>query len=199
MPSAAPFRSSFFSPPGDVARVTQTSSGLLLELCDGELDAVPGGPHPGSQRFRVDVIRADIIRLKLTLSSVFDEAPTTAACFDVPVPTAFEVLESAGTVTLRTSALTVTVRKRAFAVEARRSDGSWLFEGRTGADGGQRGLRVLNDEFSVERRAAPADSIYGLGEKTGRFDRRGRSFVLWNLDVLAPRRARAEPPARRRR
>ncbi len=30
------------------------------------------------------------------------------------------------------------------------------------------------------------DAIYGLGEKTGRHNRKGRDFTLWNTDVLSP-------------
>ena len=62
---------------------------------------------------------------------------------------------------------------------------------------------TLNDAFTVRRRCRPEDAIYGLGEKTGRHNRKGRDFTLWNTDVLDPRRDRgvhrgraAERPAR---
>ena len=40
--------------------------------------------------------------------------------------------------------------------------------------------------FEVRRRLGVADAIYGLGEKTGPFNRRGRAYTLWNTDVLSP-------------
>ena len=35
-------------------------------------------------------------------------------------------------------------------------------------------------------RCRPDDAFYGLGEKSGRLNRRGRDFTLWNTDVLDP-------------
>ena len=42
---------------------------------------------------------------------------------------------------------------------------------------------------TVERRAFRRhadEQIYGLGEKTGHHNRKGRDFTLWNTDVLNP-------------
>jgi alpha-glucosidase len=44
----------------------------------------------------------------------------------------------------------------------------------------------LNDSFVLSRKIGKHDPIYGLGEKTGSFNRRGRDFTLWNVDVLNP-------------
>jgi alpha-glucosidase len=44
----------------------------------------------------------------------------------------------------------------------------------------------LNDEFVVTRRRNDADVVLGLGQKTGRMNRNGRHFTLWNTDVLDP-------------
>jgi alpha-glucosidase len=44
----------------------------------------------------------------------------------------------------------------------------------------------LNDAFIVARKCLLEDSILGLGEKTGGMNRMGRSFTLWNTDVLSP-------------
>ena len=49
---------------------------------------------------------------------------------------------------------------------------------------------TLNDAFEVRRRCRPEDAIYGLGEKTGRGNRKGRDFTLWNTDVLNPHETR---------
>jgi alpha-glucosidase len=38
----------------------------------------------------------------------------------------------------------------------------------------------------VTRKCRPEDAIYGLGEKSGRHNRRGRDFTLWNTDILNP-------------
>jgi len=162
-----------FAALGEVTRAQRTARGALLEL--------------GAERFRLDVIRADILRMKLTRGPAFEEAPTESACFSMPAPVPFELSDTSEELTLRTRDLCVTVTKRKFSIAGQRSDGSVLFEGTSDPQGESRCLRVLNDEFLVERRLSASDRIYGLGQKTGRSDRRGRRFVLWNLDVLAPR------------
>jgi len=37
--------------------------------------------------------------------------------------------------------------------------------------------------FHVQKRLPPDEHIYGLGDKAGPFDRRGRSFVNWNIEA----------------
>jgi alpha-glucosidase len=173
MPRPTPARSRCFAVPGEVTRAVETPTGALLEL--------------GDARFRIDVIRADIARMTLARAGVFDEAPTPAACFEMPERSQFELTEDNETVTITTPELRLRVDKRTSSVDGERTDGTCLFESVRAPDGTGSGLRVLNDEFLVERRVDPSDSIYGLGEKTGPFERRGRDFVNWNLDVLAPR------------
>jgi alpha-glucosidase len=54
------------------------------------------------------------------------------------------------------------------------------------ADGRYHTYTTLNDQFAIRRRCQLDDAFYGLGEKSGRFNRRGRDFTLWNTDVLNP-------------
>jgi alpha-glucosidase len=42
------------------------------------------------------------------------------------------------------------------------------------------------DFFTVTRNLPYGDPVFGLGEKTGQSNRRGREFTLWNTDVLNP-------------
>jgi alpha-glucosidase len=162
-------QASRFSPLGDVVSVVKTAHGVLLEV--------------GEEKFRADVVRPDLLRLKISQAGQFDERPTFAASFVAPETPSFRVLDEGNTVTLETSAVRLVISKRPFSLAAYRSDGSVIFEDDV-SEG--RGYVQLNDSFIVTRRIAPHDSIYGLGEKTGRFDRRGRKFILWNVDVLAP-------------
>src|SRR5262249_48263987 len=98
----------------------------------------------------------------------------------------FELEESATRITLTTAALELAIDKADFGLAARRRDGSLLFESTRDANGRAESIVRLNDEFVVSRRAAPSDSFFGLGEKTGASERGGRSFTLWNVDVLSP-------------
>ena len=49
---------------------------------------------------------------------------------------------------------------------------------------------TLNDAFTLRRACRHEDAIFGLGEKTGHQNRKGRDFTLWNNDVLNPDSAR---------
>jgi alpha-glucosidase len=152
-----------------------------LELCSRGLVL-----SVGEEKFRVEVIRADVLRLKISRSGVFDETPTFAAAFSMPAPVPFQVTEGADVITLETSRLKLVIWRAAFGLAAYRSDGSVVFEDASGPDGRSHGYVHINDSFVLTRRMARHDAIYGLGQKTGRFNRRGRNFVLWNTDVLHP-------------
>ncbi|HEY2516033.1 MAG TPA: glycoside hydrolase family 31 protein [Polyangiaceae bacterium] len=160
-----------FAPLGDVTSVEKTAQGLLLGV--------------GGEMFRAEVLRPDLLRLKISREGRFDERPTFAAAFSAQDPPAFRVVETEDAVTLDTGPLRLVVAKRPFRLAAYRSDDSVVFEDGEGEDGVS-GYAHLNDAFVVTRKIAPHDSIFGLGQKTGRADRRGRTFVLWNVDVLAP-------------
>jgi len=155
---------------GSVSTVQQSERGLVLAV--------------GEEKFRVDVIRADLLRLKISRSGKFDEAPTFAAAFDMPTPVPFHVTEGPEVITLETSRLKLVIWRAAFGLAAYRADGSVVFEDAAGPDGRSHGYVHINDSFVLTRRIARHDAIYGLGEKTGRFNRRGRNFILWNTDVL---------------
>lgn len=138
----------------------------------------------GEERFRAEVIRADVLRLKISRNARFDDAPTFAAAFDMPEAVPFQVHESEESITLETAELKLVIGKAPFRLAAYRSDGSTVFEDATALDGRAIGYLHLNDSFILTRRIARHDAIYGLGEKTGGFNRRGRNFILWNTDVL---------------
>ena len=123
----------------------------------------------GRERLRIDVLREDVVRIKISRGGVFDETPTLAVVNDGGAD--FEV---DGT-TLRTAALEVDIET----LDVRRADGTPVIES-------IEPYGTLNDAFWVRRKCRAEDAIYGLGEKTGRHNRRGRSFTLWNTDILNP-------------
>jgi len=161
-----------FAPLGCVDWIERTERGLLLGV--------------GEEKARVDVLLADVVRLKISQGGVFDESPTFAACFEMPARVAFEVEDSPEEVVLRTSRVRLRISKKPFAMDAYREDGSVIFEDERDEEGNARGYLQLNDAFAVTRKMASDDAIYGLGEKTGAFDRRGQNYVLWNTDILHP-------------
>jgi alpha-glucosidase len=70
--------------------------------------------------------------------------------------------------------------------EIKLKSGAWMLKG---ADGGVRveskaGLRFEGAKSFLELGLAAGESIFGLGESTGQFNRRGMVRDFWNIDVL---------------
>ncbi|MFM6967264.1 MAG: TIM-barrel domain-containing protein, partial [Rhodoluna sp.] len=155
-----------------------TKTGLLAQLDEEQL--------------KVDVIKDDLMRIGISRGRKFDERPTFALAIDPLADKtdgsapSFEVIDSNDKIQVRTAAMTVEIVKQPFALNAYRADGSTIFESAHDRDGDSEAYAVLNDTFVLRRKIGKLDPIYGLGEKTGAFNRRGRDFTLWNVDVLNP-------------
>lgn len=157
-----------------VSSVVATSRGLLAEV------------H--GEQFRVDVLGADLVRLKMSRGGVFDEAPTVAVCTDPlsdPAPD-FTVERDEERVRLATSALVVSLWLDPFRLDVHRLDGTAVVETAADDQGRYWAYATLNDAFTVRRRCRQEDAIFGLGEKSGHHNRQGRDFTMWNTDVLNP-------------
>jgi len=154
----------------EVSGFERTPKGALLSV-DGE-------------QFRVDVLRADVLRLKISQAGQFDENPTFAVCATDFSEIPFTLEENAEQVVLSTTALKLVVQKTPFTFHVYRSDGSAVFESAMGKDGPEAYL-YLNDSFVVTRQQGKHDSFFGLGEKTGSFDRKRQKYLMWNLDIAA--------------
>lgn len=133
----------------------------------------------GGERLRIQFIREDLIRIKVSRGGFFDELPTYALCVDpLDQTVSFEAAETAKTVTLTTTKIKVELQLSPFAINVYRADGSAVIETTS--------FKALNDAFVLTRKIGAKDPIYGLGEKTGKQNRRGRDFTFWNTDVLNP-------------
>ncbi len=157
-----------------VTAVDETEHGLLAQV------------H--GERLRIDVVRADLVRVKISRGGVFDESPTFAVCVDpLADRVEFGVERDGDVVRLRTSALVASLWLDPFRLDVHRRDGSPVVQTAQDPDGRYWSYATLNDAFTIRRRCRQEDAVYGLGEKTGQHNRRGRDFVLWNNDVLDPK------------
>ena len=156
-----------------VDSVEETERGLLATL------------H--GEQLRLDLVRDDIVRVKISRGGRFDEEPTFAVCVDpLAESVSFGVEFGGDVVRVRTAALVASLWLDPFRLDVHRPDGSVIAETAPAADGGYWAYATLNDAFTLRRRCRPDDAIYGLGEKAGRHNRKGRDFTLWNTDVLNP-------------
>ncbi len=168
----------YFLPLSRLERVQPIERGILATL--------------DHEWLRVEFIRDDIVRLKISRGGVFDEHPTYAVAVDVmatPIP-AFHIVETEATVVVRGVQLEVVIERDPFSVRVCRADGSVVAETARGPDGMPWAYATLNDAFAFHRVCTREDAFLGLGEKTGRLNRKGRDFILWNNDVLSPHRLR---------
>ncbi len=102
-----------------VDAVNETATGLLADL------------H--GEQLRIDVVRADLIRVKISRGGIFDESPTFAVCVDpLADPVGFTVEHDDERVRLVTSAVTVSLWLDPFRLDVHRADGSAVVE--TAAD-----------------------------------------------------------------
>ena len=136
----------------------------------------------------IDVVREDLVRVRMSRGGQFDQQPTAALAVDpFAEPAAFDIERVDGVVRVRTAALVVTLGLDPFRLEVHRSDGTPVVEPAPNGADGWFTYGTLNDAFWLRRRRRPDDAFHGLGEKTGSYDRSGRDFTLWNTDVLDPR------------
>lgn len=164
----------YFLPLSRLERVQPIERGILAAL--------------DHEWLRVEFIRDDIVRLKISRGGVFDEHPTYAVAVDVmatPIPV-FHIVETEASVVLRGVQLEVVIGRDPFSVRVCRADGSVVVDTAIGHDGRPWAYATLNDAFAFHRVCAREDAFLGLGEKTGRLNRKGRDFILWNNDVLSP-------------
>jgi len=137
------------------------------------------------ERLRIDVVRDDVVRFKISRGGAFHDTPTFAVCVDpAGDPVDFTVERDADAVRVRTAALVVTLGLDPFRLDVHRTDGSPVVETAFDADGRPEAYVTRNDAWALRRRCRPEDAIYGLGEKAGAHNRKGRDFTLWNTDVL---------------
>jgi alpha-glucosidase (family GH31 glycosyl hydrolase) len=86
---------------------------------------------------------------------------------------------------LRTSALRVTMRHAPLRMSFASADGQSLDE-----DDPERGMAFVGRATRVWKRLRADEHVYGLGEKTGELDKRGRyrggyAYAMWNSDTYA--------------
>ncbi|MBA3316581.1 MAG: DUF4968 domain-containing protein [Gemmatimonadales bacterium] len=95
-------------------------------------------------------------------------------------PVAVRVTEDARRLTLRSDSLTLVVHRRPCRLELLDSRGAPIIEHDSSMAIGWEG-----DEVRAWHRLADDERFFGLGEKTGDLDKRGKEWVLWNSDNFA--------------
>jgi len=133
----------------------------------------------GSAALRITALRDDIVRVRISPTATLPEDASWAV---LPEPRGKTVsvrpMQDDASVGFRTAALDVRVERNPLRIVIRDLSGNVI-----SADASGRPTRFPLEGFSVYKQMTPAEHYFGLGDKTGQFDRREQAYTLWNTDV----------------
>jgi alpha-glucosidase len=127
----------------------------------------------------------EVVRVRFAPAPAFGRDHSYAVCSPSLDHPAARVSSTSFESTLVTSALRVVAHHDPFRLEVLTASGESL-----DADDRQRGIAVAGSEVRAWKRLRDDEHVYGLGEKNGRLDKRGRqlggySYAMWNSDTYA--------------
>ena len=134
--------------------MTETDTYRRFERVDG-VEETPRGLLASlhGEQLRVDVVREDVVRVKISRGGRFDEQPTYAVCVDpLEGEVGFAVERGDGAVRLRTEALVLSLHLDPFRLDVHRPDGTPVVETAQDPQGRYWAYATLNDAFTVRRR-----------------------------------------------
>jgi alpha-glucosidase len=149
---------------GDVKQVVKLPDGVEL-VCD-------------LARVRVTVFRDGVVRVRLAPTGTFPQDSSWAVVED-PQPPSFQLEETGDGVRLVMSRVTVEIRKSPLLISFLDPSGRVL-----SADSPRGPMASDGSSVRVWKTMPDGEFYYGLGDKAGPMNRRGRAFSMWNTDVF---------------
>jgi len=133
----------------------------------------------GPAVIRITALRSDIVRVRVSPNSILPEDASWAVLSDARSKSIdVQASQDAGSVGFRTAALDVRVERDPLRIVIRDLEGNVL-----SSDAAGRPAKFQAGGFSVYKQMPAAEHYFGLGDKTGAFDRREQAYTLWNTDV----------------
>jgi len=133
----------------------------------------------GSATLRITALRADIIRVRISPDTTLPEDASWAVLSDARTKSVdVQPIQDSAAVGFRTSALDVRVERNPLRLVIRDLSGNVISEDAIG-----RPTKFQLGGFSIYKQMPAAEHYFGLGDKTGQFDRREQAYTLWNTDV----------------
>jgi len=142
--------------------------------------ALPNGIelHAGSAIVRITAVRDDIIRVRIAADG---KLPEDASWAVIPASRTASVevqpTQDATSVGFKSKALDLHVEKNPLRIVLRDLEGNVIC-----ADAPGRPAQFSHGGFTVAKSMSLDEHFYGLGDKTGSFDRRNQAYTLWNTD-----------------
>src|ERR1700757_3517665 len=133
----------------------------------------------GAAVLRITALRNDILRVRVSPNSMLPEDASWAVLPEARTKSIdVQPSQDASSVGFRTASLDVRVERDPLRIVIRDLEGNVI-----SADAVGRPTKFQAGGFSVFKQMANAEHYFGLGDKTGQFDRREQSYTLWNTDV----------------
>ncbi|HXJ88094.1 MAG TPA: TIM-barrel domain-containing protein [Candidatus Binatia bacterium] len=133
----------------------------------------------GPAVMRITALRADTLRIRVSPSSVLPEDASWAVLSEARSRSIdVQPAQDGSSVGFRTAALDVRVERDPLRIVIRDLEGNVI-----AADLAGRPAKFQAGGFSVYKQMPAAEHYFGLGDKTGAFDRREQAYTLWNTDV----------------
>jgi alpha-glucosidase len=150
------------------------------------LDAVTGSQslrdgieiQAGPATVRITALRDDIIRVRIAAGALPEDASWAVVPESRTKSVDVQSTEDLATVGFRTAALDVKVERNPFRVVIRDLAGSIVC-----ADAAGRPTQFQLGGFTISKQMSADEHYFGLGDKTGSFDRRNQAYTLWNRDI----------------
>jgi len=159
---------------------TTASSTLALDAATGSQPLRDGLEiHAGAAILRITALRDDILRVRIAPDGTLPEDASWAV-LSGPRGKSIDVqaVQDANAVGFRTAALDVRVERTPLRLIVRDLAGNVI-----SADAVGRPARFQAGGFSVYKEMPADEHYFGLGDKTGQFDRRNQAYTLWNRDI----------------
>jgi alpha-glucosidase len=148
---------------GNVTGVQKEARGVLVKC--------------GSDAVRLDVLAPNLIRVRLARNGIWDDSPSYAVIKNSWPDAEWGLSESAGELTVETAELKVKIKRRPCRISFYDKEDRLINQ-----DDEAFGIGWDGPEVGVYKKLFDDEKFYGLGEKTGRLNKRGDEWVMWNSD-----------------
>ncbi|MGC2447402.1 MAG: TIM-barrel domain-containing protein, partial [Candidatus Sulfotelmatobacter sp.] len=133
----------------------------------------------GPTALRINALRDDIIRVRISPTGTLPEDASWAVLPESRTKTiSVQPMHDDSAVGFRTASLDVRVERNPLRIVIRDLSGNVI-----SADAPGRPTKFQLGGFSIYKQMPPPEHYFGLGDKTGQFDRRDQAYTLWNTDV----------------
>ena len=132
----------------------------------------------GSAKLRITSFRPGVVRVRLAPQGTFAK-DSSWAVIQSAEPGAFVVADETSEIRMTAGEVTISVNKDPLLIRFADSQGNVLL-----ADEPNRPIASDGRRVRTWKKLPQDESFYGLGDKVGPLDRRGRAFTLWNSDTF---------------